>query len=226
MASENSVEITHYSDVLCIWAYVAQIRCDELLERFPDQTSIDCRYFHVFGDVAGKMEASWSARGGLAAYAEHVKGVAEGFPHVEVHDDVWVRSTPRSSMPAHLVLCAVRGMVTDGEAESCSTARAAWAIRLGFFRDALDVSRRPTLLELVEAQGLPAAAIEVRLDDGRAHATLATDLDEARRQGIETSPSLVFNEGRQRLAGNVGYRILEANVRELLERPGDQSSWC
>jgi predicted DsbA family dithiol-disulfide isomerase len=226
MASENRVQITHYSDVLCVWAYVSQIRCDELLERFPDQTSIDCRYFHVFGDVAGKMEASWSTRGGLAAYAEHVKGVAEDFPHVEVHDDVWLRRTPRSSMPAHLVLCAVRGLVADDEAETGSTSRSAWAIRLGFFRDALDVSRRQTLLELVEAQGLSAAAIEARLDDGRAHATLAADLDEARKQGIDTSPSLVFNEGRQRLAGNVGYRILEANVRELLERPGDQRSWC
>lgn len=224
--SADIVQITHYSDVLCVWAYVSQVRCDELLERFPDQTSVEYRYFHVFGDVAGKMQKGWSKRGGLGAYAEHVKGVAADFPHVSLHDDVWVRDTPHSSMPAHLALCGVRTLVDLGEAPADATATAAWAIREGFFKDARDVSRRATLLELVEAVGIPITKLELLLDDGRAAAVLAADLDEANKQGIQTSPSLLFNEGRQRLAGNVGYRILEANVRELLERPGDQSSWC
>jgi len=224
--SANTVQITHFSDVLCVWAYVSQIRCDELLERFPDQTELDCRYFHVFGDVQGKMEAGWAKRGGLAAYADHVHGVAAGFPHVELHPEVWVRNTPGSSMPAHLVLCAVRRLVAEGQAEAGSTSAAAWAIREAFFKEALDVGRRATLLECAEGVGISPAAVETLLDDGQAHAALADDLDAARKQGIQTSPSLVFNEGRQRLAGNVGYRILEANVRELLERPGDQSSWC
>jgi predicted DsbA family dithiol-disulfide isomerase len=222
----ESVQITHFSDVLCVWAYVSQIRCDELLERFPDQTSLDCRYFHVFGDVAGKIGTGWSKRGGLAGYAEHVHGVAAGFSHVEIHPEVWVRHTPRSSMPAHLALCAVRTLVADGEADAGSVSATAWAIREAFFKDAVDVSERSVLIERVEAVGIAAAGLEARLDDGRAHAALADDLDEAKRQGIQTSPSLVFNEGRQRLAGNVGYRILEANVRELLEQPEEQSSWC
>jgi len=36
----------------------------------------------------------------------------------------------------------------------------------------------------------------------------------------------VFNEGRQVLTGNVGYRVIEANVRELLHTLANQSSWC
>jgi hypothetical protein len=28
------------------------------------------------------------------------------------------------------------------------------------------------------------------------------------------------------LTGNVGYRILEANIRELLDSPPGQQSWC
>jgi hypothetical protein len=34
------------------------------------------------------------------------------------------------------------------------------------------------------------------------------------------------NEGRQRLNGNVGYRVLEANIRELLNHPAGEQSWC
>ena len=43
---------------------------------------------------------------------------------------------------------------------------------------------------------------------------------------VRASPTLIFNEDRQRLTGNVRYRIIEANVRELLERPETQQTWC
>ncbi len=33
-------------------------------------------------------------------------------------------------------------------------------------------------------------------------------------------------QGRQKLYGNLGYRIIEANVQEILSRPEHQASWC
>jgi predicted DsbA family dithiol-disulfide isomerase len=46
--------------------------------------------------------------------------------------------------------------------------------------------------------------------------------------GVQGSPTYVFNDGRQLLYGNVGYRIIEANVRELLSAPPAEGapSWC
>jgi hypothetical protein len=43
---------------------------------------------------------------------------------------------------------------------------------------------------------------------------------------VDVSPTFVFNDGRQRLNGNVGYRVIEANVRELLRAPEAGRSWC
>ena len=44
---------------------------------------------------------------------------------------------------------------------------------------------------------------------------------------IEGSPSLVLNEGRQKLYGNVGFRVIEANIQELLREPRiNDASWC
>ena len=44
---------------------------------------------------------------------------------------------------------------------------------------------------------------------------------------IEGSPSLVLNEGRQKLYGNVGFRLIEANVQGLINAPAaDDASWC
>ncbi len=45
--------------------------------------------------------------------------------------------------------------------------------------------------------------------------------------GIQGSPTFVLNEGRQKLYGNVGYRIIDANIQEMLREPRtDQASWC
>jgi hypothetical protein len=43
---------------------------------------------------------------------------------------------------------------------------------------------------------------------------------------LEGSPSYILNDGRQKLYGNVGYRVIEANVTELLEHDDNQLSWC
>jgi predicted DsbA family dithiol-disulfide isomerase len=220
------IRIIHFSDLLCVWAYVSQIRYDELLANFADRVAIDYRFLHVFGAVRAKMDKAWGERGGVRAYAEHVKGVVAGFEHVSVHPGVWVTSTPASSMPAHLLLCAVRHGEEVGELAAGTQARIGWALRQAFFLECADIGDRSTLFAIAERCGAAVAPLERLIDSGAAHAALCADLDLAREYAVSSSPTLLLNEGRQRLIGNVGYRILEANVRELLERPGIKHSWC
>ena len=222
----DSIRITHFSDTLCVWAYVSQVRVDELEKTFPGRVELDYRYFHVFGNVGRKIEAAWQDRGGLAGYNAHVREVVAKFGHVAVHEEAWVRNTPQSSMPSHLLLCAVRVLQSRGDVDSITLERTAWALRRAFFQACRDISRRDALLGIAEQLGLPLAALERALDTGAAHAALAEDLDLARQHTVQASPTMLFNEGRQRLTGNVGYRILEANIRELLDSPPGQQSWC
>jgi predicted DsbA family dithiol-disulfide isomerase len=222
----DRVRITHFSDALCVWAYVSQVRVDELESNFGDAVELEYRYFHVFGNVHKKLDAGWKDRGGLAGYGQHVREVVDKFGHVVLHPQAWVRDTPQSSMPVHLFLCAVRLLESDGGVAPGTLARAAWALREAFFREARDISRHDELLAVAESIALPVAGIEQALRSGAAHAALAEDVDMARTQAIQASPTLLFNEGRQRLAGNVGYRIIEANIRELLESAPGQLSWC
>lgn len=218
-----TIRITHFSDVLCIWAYISQVRVAELRANFADEIAFDYRYFGVFGDVATKMSTQWSDKGGLAGYAAHVQETAAKFEHISVNANLWTTDTPSSSMPAHLVLraagivCAEAGagvLALDDE------------IRRSFFEDAVDVSRVDTLLEICDRQGMDSAAIEAALRTGRAHAALSSDMKQAQEFGVRASPTLTFNEGRQTLTGNVGYRVIEANIRELIRNPLDQHSWC
>jgi len=222
----ETLRITHFSDVLCVWAYVSQIRCDELVSQFGDRVSIDYRYMQVFGSVRSKMAAQWSERGGIRGYAAHVHEVASGFEHVTIHPEVWLKTTPESSMPCHIFLSAVRELEARGDAEPGSQARVAWAAREAFFRECADIATHSVLLEIGEHTGIPAARVEPLIEGGIAHAALSADLADVREHTVRASPTLMLDEDRQRLTGNVGYRVIEANVRELLEKPTGQQSWC
>lgn len=220
----TNIRIQHYSDVLCVWAYVAQARLTELDAAFEGDIVVDHHWFQVFGDVHAKLYANWREKGGAAGYSAHVREIVARFGHVPVHPDIWQRSMPTSSMPAHLMLCAIRLLDTaDGKSR---VAQVATAVRTAFFRDLIDVSQRAALLEIVEGCGIPAPRIEPLIDNGAAFAALSSDLDLARDNNIRASPTLLFNEGRQRLTGNVGYRVIEANVRELLQTAPGGQSWC
>lgn len=59
-----------------------------------------------------------------------------------------------------------------------------------------------------------------------AHAALCADFGAKDRQHVEGSPTFVINEGRLKLYGDVGYRVVEASIHELLADPGERASWC
>lgn len=218
--------ITHVSDTLCIWAYVAQIRIDKLVEELGDQIALHYHYVSVFGVARDKLAARWRDKGGLAAYADHVLGVARQFDHVAVNPAVWREVAPASSMPSHVVLCAVRALEAAGAAPAGAHLALARRVRDAWFRDARDIADAGVLADLAREAELDHAALARELESGRAHAAFAADLELAREQDLRVSPTLLFNEGRQRLTGNVGYRVIVANVREILERPETAASWC
>jgi predicted DsbA family dithiol-disulfide isomerase len=102
-----------------------------------------------------------------------------------------------------------------------------WTLRCAFFRDCRDIARWDIQCEIGEGLGVDIGAIEELIDNGVAFARLAADYQDADKMRIEGSPSLVLNEGRQKLYGNVGFRVIDANIQELLRAPrADEASWC
>lgn len=229
------VRISYYTDVLCIWAYVAQRRLDQLIEKFGDDLAIDAHYCSVFPDAWGKIEEKWSARGGFEGFNRHMNEVAGKFPHIEVHDRLWLETRPRTSASAHLFLKAVELVERedDGRGEhpipypQRLSTRAAWEMRVAFFANAKDVSDWRVHREIADGIGIDYALVEEKIRSSEAVARLAVDISQSQKLGIEGSPTFIMNEGRQRLFGNVGYRVLEANVQELQrDADADLASWC
>ncbi len=222
----KQIQIKHFSDVLCVWAYVSQIRINELIDNYGESVDFEYLFFSVFGNAVAKLDTAWESKGGREAYSQHVQKIVQEFGHLEVHEDVWMKDAPQSSMPCHLYLCAAQLAEENGKLETGTFAQLAWQMRQSFFSEAKDISDIAIIREIIEEQGLPLAEFEFNISNGKAYAVLSDHMQRALDKHVRASPTLTFNEDRQRLTGNVGYRIIEANVRELLERPEEQQTWC
>lgn len=222
------IRISYFSDVLCVWAYIAQIRLEELKATFEDKICIDYHFVPVFGVAREKLENRWRDRGGLKGYSDHVLEVAKKFNHITVHPQIWSQVTPVSSTSCHLFLHAIQLLETQGLIKSPSNAfaTATWALREAFFGKLANVADRKVQFDIAKELGLPIAKIKAQIDSGEAYAALTKDFELVKEHTVTVSPTLIFNEGRQRLNGNVGYRVIEANIRELLHNPPGEQSWC
>lgn len=233
MTDNTCITISHFSDILCIWAYIAQVRIDELKREHASAVDLQYHFFPVFGSVESTLEKNWSQKGGVTAYNKHVISTVEKFSHIEVHPDLWLKNRPTTSLNCHLHFKAVQLLQSQNIIAATPDAQGntpfesfVWQVRLAFFKQAQNISDSEILLQLCEQQGLPVDKIEAKVKSGEAFAALDGDTQLVEKFRISGSPTLVFNEGRQTIYGNVGYRVIEANIRELLNQPENQASWC
>lgn len=229
MTKTDPVSIAYFSDVLCIWAYATQIRLDEVDRHFGAGVKIEYRFCSVFGNTQDKIGRGWAGKGAYEGFNRHLQDVGNKFGHIDVHPDIWLTARPASSDSPHLFIKAVQNL--DARAETIGTSSLAtpliWRLRRAFFAECRDISRRQVQNEIAEELCIPSAAVAAEIDSGAAFASLAADYQERGRLKLEGSPTFVLNQGRQKLYGNLGYRVIEANVRELLREPSvGEMSWC
>ena len=225
--SSTPLPIEYFSDVLCIWAYAAQTRVESISENFNDQVRLQHRYISIFGHTAERIGEGWKDQGGYAGFNQHLQHVCEQFDDIQVHDDCWIKSPPTTSANAHLFLKAIQCLHPDegGYPELVNTA--AIKIREAFFKEARDISQFDTLYAIAESLNIYPETLSRYIHNGQALAQLCYDAELKEKYRIEGSPTFVLNEGRQKLYGNVGYKIINANINELLnEAHQSQGSLC
>ena len=61
---KNPVRLIYVTDVLCVWAYIAQIRLDELKQKYGDKVQVEQRFMSVFGNAVNRIGKGWQDRGG------------------------------------------------------------------------------------------------------------------------------------------------------------------
>lgn len=214
-------EALYYSDVLCVWAWIAHPRFEEVINAWSDRLTVKTRFVDVFGDAHGKVPAQWGERDGFERFGDHLQEVAAAFDHVTLHDTLWRTVRPTGSAPAHEAIHGA-GLVSDANTVRCFDR----SVRAAFFEQGRDISRREVLFEVAEEAGVDVGDLEETLRDGRALAALAADIKLAQTQRIGGSPTWRLNDGRQLLYGNVGYRTINANLEEWIRDDPAGASWC
>lgn len=230
------VRISYFSDVLCVWAYAARRRVEELADNFSDKITIESHYCSVFPDAHTKISENWKSRDGFEGFNHHINEVAERFPHIQVTKHLWLEAKPRTSITAHIFLKAIALIEEEDRAAAKSapttffnnlSSRADWAVRKSFFANGEDISDWQVLSAIANNLNIDSKRLMEKVQTSQAVAAFAADLDFAHTNAVTVSPTYLMNDGRQKMTGNVGYRVLEANVDELLRAPSaTQASWC
>jgi predicted DsbA family dithiol-disulfide isomerase len=234
--SQQEIRIDYFTDILCVWAHVSQARIDELKKQFGSEIKIHYYFIPVFGCVKNRIEEGWKEKGGYLGFNEHVQNVCKQFPHTEVCADLWKVTQPATSLTSHHFLKSVqlledKSIISDRQ-ESRFEGKtlfeeAVWQVRLAFFRDHKNIAEQAVLIEVADALSLPIDQLLKQMANGEALAALFRDMELRDQYRVEGSPTYVLNDGRQKLYGNIGYKVIEANVREIMTRPNEYcASWC
>ena len=233
MNKTKKVAVNYFTDVLCIWAYIAQVRVNELKSEFSNQLDFDYHFFPVFGDVFSKMQ---SRKDGIEGYSKHVHDVCLQFDHIKIHPELWKKNIPTTSLSIHTFLKALQ-ILEDKEILSKSPQdqyknntifeEFLWCVRTSFFEQAVDISQTSELFKIAQNLEINTEEVSNVLNSGEATAKMYRDMQLKEKFKIPGSPSYVLNSGRQILYGNIGYRLIKSNICELLETPHkDYASWC
>jgi len=229
------ITIDYFSDVLCVWAYGGQIRLDELQQEFAGELLVRQRFLPLFADTRTRIGEGWKDKGGFDAFGRQMQEVCSQWEHTRLHAGVWNDCRPTSSTTSHVFLKAVSLCLGLEQAEDDPNPevrtvfdRLVVQTRTDFFEQAKDISSLPVLLELLGPTGIPTDSVMEVIGNGEAYAALHRDEQLLKTYGVLGSPTYVFNEGRQLLYGNVGYRIIASNLRELMSsHPVEgEPSWC
>lgn len=207
-----TVIIDYYSDILCVWAWIAQRRIDELNNTLSNKIELRYHYLDVFGDASNKIPNQWAERGGYAGFAKHVIDSAAPYPDAPINADIWHKVRPNTSANAHLVLKAIE--LSYGKDKSIEMAL---LIRQAFFIDGQDIAQFSLLFSLLERVDINYKLINKAIYDGSAMASLMADYQHAKTLSLKGSPSYIIDNGRQVLYGNVSYRVLLVNIEEHLK---------
>lgn len=208
---KSPLVIDYYSDILCVWAWIAQHRLDELNKLLGGNIDIQYHYLDVFGNAVNKIPTQWQEKGGYKGFSTHVKESAAQFEDVQINADIWSKVRPTSSANPHLVLKAVEQSYSKQKSTEL-----ALLFRKAFFVNALDISSLDILFNIINEFGLQSDNVNEKLIDGGAMAALMGDYQQAKTLSLKGSPSYIIDNGRQTLYGNVSYRVLLANIEALL----------
>lgn len=201
------MHIIAYSDYVCPWCYIGHVRIEQLQREFD--VRVEWRPFELHPEtpktgaqLAGRLGSEARAR----AYRDNIIALAED-------------SGLRMHMPAvvsnsHLALEAAEFTRASGGFEAFHR-----ALFEAYFEQRRDIGDVDVLGEIARECGVDDQGLRQALSDGACAETVDQLTDEARADGIVSTPTFIF-DGGFRLIGAQEYAVFSSVTRRLLEQRG------
>lgn len=188
-ATQPNDRLIYVHDPMCSWCWGFRPVFEQLCVRLPATIHVDRLLGGLAPDTVEPMPAAMREQ--LEATWRRIQ---ERIPGTRFNFDFWRLAAPRrSTWPACRAVIAARAL--DPTIEDAMIG----AIQRAYYLEARNPSDDTTLVALAGELGLDAQAFTRRLRDSATALQLAHEIDEARRLGADSFPSLrLLHDGRCR----------------------------
>ncbi|TWU23398.1 DSBA-like thioredoxin domain protein [Novipirellula galeiformis] len=190
MSQERTVDVI--SDVICPWCYIGKRRLEQAIATFDRPQDVRVRWHPFELNPAMPKEGilrkqyrtqkfgSWERSLELDAKLSEV-GEAEG-----IHFAFGKMERTPNTVDAHrLIWLADQHACQDAVVE---------ALFQAYFTDALDISDRPTVIDVVAGAGLDRNAAETLLSGDQAMDVIVSAKERSQRYGVEGVPFFIIDQ--------------------------------
>ncbi|TDQ50705.1 DsbA family oxidoreductase [Actinorugispora endophytica] len=204
------MQVEIYSDVACPWCYIGKRQLDDALTRFDRPVQVLYRPFQLDPDAPHTpvpLNEHLAARFGadVTAIQERVTATAARAGLTLDLDAAQAVNTLTAHRLLHLALTG------HGPA---AQARAKEELMAAYFTHGADVTDPRVLGDAADAAGMDRARTLALLDAGQGADEVAHQIDAARRMGVRSVPTFVF-EGRHAVQGAQGTDALLSVMRQV-----------
>lgn len=80
----SRIRIHYFTDVLCVWAYLAQVRLDELIKQHSANIEISYHFMPIFACTEHRIGEGWKNKGGYPAFGKYTHQVCADYPYLKM----------------------------------------------------------------------------------------------------------------------------------------------
>ncbi len=209
------MKVEIYSDLVCPWCYIGERRFSEALRQFDDEAKVEVAFrpFQLDPDAGTRpiplrsyLERRYGARSSAMMEQAGAAAAAEGI------DMRWDDALAANTFHAHRLLHLA--LMEDGEETQRALAASLFAAH---FTDGADLGDPEVLAARGEGVGMKRERVRAFLASDEGVEETRAEVDRARRIGVRSVPTFVF-EGKWGVTGAQSTEYFLETLREVADR--------
>lgn len=190
------IRIDYYTDPLCSWCFAAEPTLDRVKGHFNDRIELHYKLLPLFEEVREVMNDPSR----LWTIADRYRIVSKK-TGVYIDNRVWSQDPPHSAWPACEAVKAAERQGLD------AADRFIKLLRNAVMLDGKNIAKREVQIELATKGGLDRSSFERDIADPKRREEVLSDIQDARRENVESRPHFVLTNTQGDKVAIAGPRV-------------------